>query len=131
MLEFLYRKNRYLTSYLKQLLRNALIEPHFNYACSAWYPNLNKKFKSKFETVQNRSIRYCLQLYKRSHTGMRDFEKFNCLLVSETFNLNLCSNALNFLRKPALWSKSSKYKNFCFETKTRVLVEKIYRIRHQ
>ena len=49
---------------------------------------------------------------------MRDFEKFNCLLVSETFNLNLCSNALNFLRKPALWSKSSKYKNFCFETKT-------------
>ena len=51
---FLYRKNRYLTTYLKRLLCNALIQPHFDYACSAWYPNLNKKFKSKLQTVQNR-----------------------------------------------------------------------------
>ena len=50
-LEFLYRKNRYLAPYLKWLLRNALIQPHFDSACSAWYPNLNKKFKSKFQTV--------------------------------------------------------------------------------
>ena len=42
MLKFLYRKNRYLTLYLKQVLRNALIQLHFNYACSAWYSNLNK-----------------------------------------------------------------------------------------
>ena len=49
---------------------------------------------------------------------MRDFKKFNCLPVSETFNQHFCSNALNFLRKPVLWLKSSKYKNFCFETKT-------------
>ena len=118
MLKFLYRKNRYLISYLKQLLCNALIQPHFNYACSAWYPNLNKKFKSKFQTVQNRSIRYCLQLYKRSQIEMRHFEKFNCLLVSERFNQYLCSNALSFFGKLVLWSKSSKYGNFCFETKT-------------
>ena len=50
-LKLLYRKNRYLTPYLKQLLCNALIQPHFDYACSAWYPNLNKKFKSKLQTV--------------------------------------------------------------------------------
>ena len=128
MLEFLYRKNRYLTSYLKQLLCNALIEPHFNYACSAWYPNLNKKFKSKLQTeVLDTVSRYC----QRSHIGMKDFENFNCLLVSERFKQHLCSNTLKFLMKLVLWSKSSKYKNFCFETKTRVLVEKIYRIRHQ
>ena len=107
MLKFLYRKNTYL-----------IMPSHFNYACSAWYPNLNKKFKSKFQTVQNRSIRYCLQLYKRSQTGMRHFEKFNCLLVSERFNQYLCSNALSFFGKLVLWSKSSKYGNFCFETKT-------------
>ena len=51
-LKFLYRKNRYLTPYLKRLLCNALIQPHFDYACSAWYPNLNKKLKSKLQTVQ-------------------------------------------------------------------------------
>ena len=99
MLKFLYRKNRYLISYLKQLLCNALIQPHFNYACSAWYPNLNKKFKSKFQTVQNRSVRYCLELYKRSHNGMRHFEKFNCLPVSERFNQYLCSNAFEFFKE--------------------------------
>ena len=46
-LKFLYKKNRYLTSYLKRLLYNSLIHPHFDYVSSAWYPNLDKKFKSK------------------------------------------------------------------------------------
>ena len=61
-LKFLYRKNRYLTQYLKALLCNALIQPHFDYPYSAWYPNLNKKFKRKLQTVQNKCIRYSLQL---------------------------------------------------------------------
>ena len=47
-IKFLYKKNRYLTPNLKRLLYDALIQPHFDYACSAWYPNLNKEFKSKF-----------------------------------------------------------------------------------
>ena len=50
-LKFLYRKNRYLTPYLKRLLCNALIQPHFDYACSARYPDLNKKLESKLQTV--------------------------------------------------------------------------------
>ena len=41
-LKFLYRKNRFLTPTLKRLLCNALIQPHFDYACSAWYPNVTK-----------------------------------------------------------------------------------------
>ena len=52
-LKFLYRKNRYLSPYIKGLLCNALIHPHFDYACSAWYPNLNKKFNSKLQTSSN------------------------------------------------------------------------------
>ena len=99
MLKFLYRKNRYLKLYLKQLLRNALIQPHFNYACSAWYSNLNKKFKRKLQTVQNRSIRYCLKLYKRSHIGMKDFEKSNFRPVCERFNQCLCSNGFNIFNE--------------------------------
>ena len=98
-LKFLYRKNRYLTLYLKRLLCNALIQPHFDYACSAWYPNLNKKLKSKLQTVQNRCIRYCLQLDNRSHIGVKDFEKINWLPVSERFNQYLCSNAFKFFKE--------------------------------
>ena len=42
-IKFLYRKNRFLDSSLHRLLCNALVQPHFDYACSAWYPNLRKK----------------------------------------------------------------------------------------
>ena len=38
-LKFFYRKNGFLTPTLRQLLCNALIQPHFDYACSARYPN--------------------------------------------------------------------------------------------
>ena len=31
---------------------NALIQPHFNYVCSAWYPNLNEKLKKKIKIAQ-------------------------------------------------------------------------------
>ena len=53
-LRFLYRKNRYLSSYPKRLLCNAIIQLHFDYACSAW----NKKFKSQLQTIQNNCTRF-------------------------------------------------------------------------
>ena len=66
-LKFLYRKNRFLSKDLRRLLYNALIQPHFDYACAAWYPNLNKKYKNKLQVLQNKCIRFCLQLDKREH----------------------------------------------------------------
>ena len=78
-LKFLYRINSYLTPYLKQLLCNALIQPHF---------------KSKLPTVQNRFIRYCLQLDNRSHIETKDFQKL--------FNQYLCSSTFKFLKEICL-----------------------------
>ena len=47
-LKFLYRKKKQiLTPNLRRLLCNALIKPHFDYACSAWYPNLTKKIEKQ------------------------------------------------------------------------------------
>ena len=66
-LKFLYRKNNFLTKALKRLLCNALIQPHLDYACATWYPNLNKKLKTKLQSFQNKCIRFCLQLDSRSH----------------------------------------------------------------
>ena len=48
-LKFLYRKNRFLTPELQRLLCNTIIQPHFDYACSAWYPNLTQKLKRNFK----------------------------------------------------------------------------------
>ena len=53
-LKFLYRKNQFLTPELRQLLCNALIQPHFDYTCSAWYPNLS------FKVMQNKCVCFCL-----------------------------------------------------------------------
>ena len=39
-LKFLYGKHRFLTQNLRRLLCNALIQPHFDYACSVCYSNL-------------------------------------------------------------------------------------------
>ena len=46
-LKFPDRKNKFLTPTLRRMLCNALIPPHLNYACFAWYPNLNEKLKTK------------------------------------------------------------------------------------
>ena len=39
-LKFLYQKSKFLSPQLRRLLFNALIQPHFDYVCSVWYPNL-------------------------------------------------------------------------------------------
>ena len=41
-LRFLYRQNKFLDIPLRRLLCDAMIQPFFNYAYNAWYPNLNK-----------------------------------------------------------------------------------------
>ena len=47
-LKFLYCKNSFL------MLCNILIQPHFDYACSAWYPSLTKNLKHRIQTTQNK-----------------------------------------------------------------------------
>ena len=105
-LKFLYRKNRFLTPTLRRLLCNALIQPHFNYACSAWYPNLTKKLKNRIQTSQNKCIRFCLQLDKMTHISHKEFEILHWLPVTKRFNQcidsiifkyvnNQCPNYLN------------------------------------
>ena len=64
-LKFLYRKQKFLTLSLRRLLCNALIQLHYDYACSAWCPSLNKRLSKKIETSQNKCIRYCLNLDNR------------------------------------------------------------------
>ena len=66
-LKFLHCKNDFLTPTLRCLLCNALLQPYFDYACSAWYPNLTKKLKHRIQTTQNKCMRFCLRLDKLKH----------------------------------------------------------------
>ena len=95
-LKFLYRKRSFLSTCLRRLLCNALIQPHFDFACLAWYPCLNKKFKKKIQVAQNKCIRYCLNLGNRAHIGTKEFEKINWLPTKERFEVCVCVGIFNF-----------------------------------
>ena len=73
-LKFRNRKNKFLTPVLRRLLCNSVIQPYFDHASSAWYPNLTQKMKNKIQIMQSKSVRYCLQLDKMTHISKIEFE---------------------------------------------------------
>ena len=100
-LRFLYRKQEFLTPYLRRLLCNALIQPHFDYACIAWYSNLGKNYTKKLQIMQNKCIRFCLSLGNRHHIGMAEFKKINWLPTRERFVQCVCVSVYRFVNKEA------------------------------
>ena len=52
-LKFLYRQAKYLNTRSRKLLTSALILCHFDYACSAWYSDLQKTMIHKLQILQN------------------------------------------------------------------------------
>ena len=87
-LKFLYRKIDFLTPTLRRLLCNALIQPHFDYACIAWYPDLSMKLKHRIQTTQNKCMRFCLRLDKLKHISHEEFEHLNWL--AKTYRFKQC-----------------------------------------
>ena len=70
------------------------MQTHFDFACSAWFPNLSKKVKSKIQTSQNKCIRFCPQLDKMSHISQKEFKTINWLPIKERYNQ--CVNSIFF-----------------------------------
>ena len=67
---------------------------HFDYACSAWHPNLNKKFKPELQTLKNKC--FCLQLDSKDHVGITEFKQINWLPVNYRFRQRLAANVFKF-----------------------------------
>ena len=80
---FLYPQNKFLDIPLCRLLHNAMIQPFFDYACNAWYPNLNRNLKTRLEAAQNKCIRFCLKLGDGKSITVKEFEKINWLPIHE------------------------------------------------
>ena len=84
-LKFLHRQNRFLTPPLRRLLCNALIQPLFDYACTAWFPNLSKKLRLRFQATQNKCIKFCLQLDKMYMICVNEFLVGSMFMI-DTYN---------------------------------------------
>ena len=82
-LKFLYRKGQFLTLHTKKLLVMSLIQCHFDYACSFWYPGLTQTLKNRLQTTQNKLIRFVLNLDGKSHISHEHFKLLNWLPVSK------------------------------------------------
>ena len=98
-LKFLYRKQKFLSLYLRHLLCNALIQPHFDYACAAWYPLLNKRQSKRIQIAQNKCIRYCLNLDNKAHVGTNEFLKINWLPTKKRVEQCICVNVFKFFNQ--------------------------------
>ena len=48
-------------------------------------PQPQKKFKTKLQTLQNKRVRFCLQLDNGSHVGKTEFKKINWLPLDYKF----------------------------------------------
>ena len=99
-LRFLYQQNKFLDIPLRRLLCNAMIQPFFDYACDAWYPNL-KNLKTRLEAAQNKCIRFCLKLGDRKSITVTEFEKINWLPIHERVNQCMLSCIYKFHAKKA------------------------------
>ena len=62
----------------------------------AWYPNLNKKYIKKLQLLQNKCIRFCLQLDNREHIGTEHFDKISCLPIDQRFKQCLSTKVFKF-----------------------------------
>ena len=62
------------------MLTTALIRCHFDYA--SWFSGLSKKHKSKCQVLQNKVVRYLINLTPRTHVGVNEFKCVNMLPVN-------------------------------------------------
>ena len=95
--KYLFRRKYFLTTSLRCLLCNTLIQPHFDYAFTACYPKLCKKMKNKFQTTENKCVRFCFNLDRMAHISQNEFEKLNWLLISDKINQYILSTSFKFV----------------------------------
>ena len=60
----------------------ARIKSLFDYAFTAWFPNLSKKLRLRLQAAQNKCISFCLQLDKMSWICVKEFLELNWLNVN-------------------------------------------------
>ena len=78
------------------MLCNVLIHPIFDYACSAWYPNLTKALKKKLQIAQNKRILFCLFMGNREGIRFKHFKEINWLPVDDRVKQFIAVSVYNF-----------------------------------
>ena len=82
-LAFLYRNSAYLDFHCRRLLCTALIQPHIDYCCSAWYGGLTVSMKNRLDTIQRKMVRFVQGMDFRDHVGSQELLKLSWLSIPD------------------------------------------------
>ena len=82
-LKFLYRNGSWLNTRSRLTLSSALIQCYFDYCCSSWYSSLGKSMKKKLQIMQNKVIRFIIDLGPRTRIIYDILESVNMLHTSD------------------------------------------------
>ena len=96
-IRFLYRKQKFFNKDIRRMIMNAIIQPHYDYACNSWYPLLTQKLKRKLQVSQNNCIRFCLMLNNRDRVDKSRFEEINWLPVNKRVDQCFASVVYKYL----------------------------------
>ena len=90
----------------RRLLCNVLIQPHFDYACTAWYPNLTKKLKDKLQVTPKNALDFVWNC-NVGNVYQMNTKKLNWLPINHSFKQYVTSAVFKFVQNkyPAYMSE--------------------------
>ena len=95
-LNFIWRRINCLNYLSRRLLCNALIQPHFDYRCTSLHPLLSMALKTKLQIVQNKCIRFWLELPPCGHKNPSHFRKIHWLPVERRAELSTSTTVFKY-----------------------------------
>ena len=97
---------------------NTIIRLHFEYACAARYPNLNKNTKKKLQVLRNKCICFWLEANNRERIGTEHFDKTKWLPKDKRFKQCFSTSFFKLSSKMCL-----QYMNEIYKTSTQNIFE--------
>ncbi len=82
-IKFLYRQAGCLPTAIKKTLCQSLVQSHIDNAISSWYPAMTRRAKNKLQTIQNKMVRFILDLQPRTHLTVEYMTELHMLRVPE------------------------------------------------
>lgn len=106
-LKFLYRQGQFLNQKTRKTLASALIQCHFDYSCSSWYSGLSQEMKNKLQIMQNKVVRFVLDLGPRDHIGQKELDSVGLLKIEDRVKQLKLNHAFKVFHKlsPCYMSK--------------------------
>ena len=80
---FLYRSTKGFNWQMKRMIVLAMVQCHYDYACTMWFSRISISAKNRLHILQNKVIRFVVGIPPRTHLGCSVFgivNIFTCII---------------------------------------------------